>query len=137
VLRRINKTESSVTLLEATGVFPCDVQSRFIERPGKEIGSGKDQSELHSIRVRALDKATTVEAVFVKQITRSERSAFYALSDDDDEEGTASIALLMFRFPCSEQRRILRKRAALISLIRVRRRVTQRSHCHRPIARSS
>jgi hypothetical protein len=110
--RRINKTEPSVTLLKATSIFPCDVQSQFIEALEKEIGSGKDQSELHSILDRALDKATTVEAAYVKQMTWSERSAFDALSDDDDEEGTETVALLMFRFPCSEQRRILRKRAA-------------------------
>jgi hypothetical protein len=112
VLRRINETESSATLLKATSIFPCDVQSQFIEALGKEIGSGKDQSDLHSILDRALDKATTVEAACVKQMTWSERSAFDALSDDDDEEGTETVALLMFRFPCFEQRRILRKRAA-------------------------
>ena len=112
VLRRINKTESSVTLLKETSIFPCDVQSQFIEALGKEIGSGKDQSDLHSILDRALDKATTVEAGCVKQMTWSERSAFDALSDDDQEEGTETVALLMFRFSCSEQRTILRKRAA-------------------------
>jgi hypothetical protein len=112
VLRRIKKTESSVTLLKATSIFPCDVQSQFIEALGKEIGSGMDQSELHSILDRALGKATRLEAACVKQMTWSERSAFDALSDDDDEEGTETVALLMFRFPCPEQRRILRKRAA-------------------------
>ena len=111
VLRRINKTESSVTLLKATSIFPCDVQSQFIEELGKEIGSGKDQSRLHSILDRAIDKATRVEADCVKQMTWSERSAFDAQSDDDDEEGSETVALLMFRFPCSEQRRIIRKRA--------------------------
>ncbi len=112
VLRRIEKTESSVTLLKATSIFPCDVQSQFIEALGKEIGSGKDQSELHTILDRALDKATTLEGACVKQMTWSERSAFDALSDDDEEEGTETVALLMFRFSCSEQRTILRKRAA-------------------------
>jgi 3,4-dihydroxy-2-butanone 4-phosphate synthase len=67
VLRRIKETESSVTLLKATSIFPCDVQSQFIEALGKEIESGKDQSELHSILDRALDKATTLEAACVKQ----------------------------------------------------------------------
>ena len=113
VLRRIRKTESSVTLLKATSIFPCDVQSQFIEALGKEIASGRGRSELHSILDRALDKATTLEAACVKQMTWSERSAFDALSDDDEEEGTETVALLMFRFPCSEQRRILRKRSVL------------------------
>ena len=112
VLRRIRRTGSSVTLLKATSIFPCDVQSRFIEALGKEIGSGKDQSELHSLLDRALEKATALEAACVKQMTWSERSAFDALSDDDEEEGTETVALLMFQFLCSEQRTILRKRAA-------------------------
>jgi hypothetical protein len=112
VLRRIKKTESSVTLLKATSIFPCDVQSQFIEALGKKIASGRDQSGLHSILDRALDKATTLEAACVKQMSWSERSAFDALSDDDEEEGTETVALLMFRFLCSEQRTILRKRAA-------------------------
>ena len=30
VLRRIKKTGSSVTLLKATSIFPCNVQSRFL-----------------------------------------------------------------------------------------------------------
>ena len=46
------------------------------------------------------------------QMTWSERSALDALSDDDEEEGTATVALLMFRFPCPEQRTILCKRVA-------------------------
>jgi hypothetical protein len=112
VLRRIKKTGSSVTLRKATSIFPCDVQSRFIEALGKEIGSGKDQSELRSILDRALNKATTLEAACVKQMTWSERSAFDALSDDDEEMGTEIVALLTFRFPCSKQRTILRKRDA-------------------------
>jgi hypothetical protein len=112
VLRRIRKTGSSVTLLKATSIFPCDVQSQFIEALGKKIASGRDQSGLHSILDRALDKATTLEAACVKQMSWSERSAFDALSDDDEEEGTETVALLMFRFLCSEQRTILRKRAA-------------------------
>ncbi len=112
VLRRIKKTGSSVTLLKATSIFPCDVQSRFIEALGKELASGKDQSELHSILDRALDKATTLETACVRQMTWFERSAFDALSHDDEEEGTETVALLMFRFPCTEQRTILRKRAA-------------------------
>jgi hypothetical protein len=45
-------------------------------------------------------------------MTWSERRAFDALSDDDEEEGTETVALLMFRFSCSEQRTILRKWAA-------------------------
>jgi hypothetical protein len=109
-LRRIKKTGSSAPLLKATSIFPCDVQSRFIEALGNEIASGEDQSELHSILDHALDKA--LEAACVKQMTWSERSAFDALSDDDEEEGTDTVALLMFRFPCSEQRAILRKWAA-------------------------
>ena len=32
--------------------------------------------------------------------------------DDDEEDGTDTVAVLMFRFPCSEQRAILRKWAA-------------------------
>jgi hypothetical protein len=112
VLRRIRKTGSSVTLLKATSIFPCDVQSQFIEALEKKIASGRDQSGLHSILDRALDKATTLEAACVKQMSWSERSAFDALSDDDEEEGTETVALLMFRFLCSEQRTILRKRAA-------------------------
>src|SRR5260370_495362 len=112
VLRRIKKTGSSVTLLKATSIFPCDVQSRFIEALGKELASGKDQSELHSILDRALDKATTLETACVRQMTWFERSAFDALSDDDEEEGTETVALLMFRFPCTEERTIIRKRAA-------------------------
>ena len=87
VLRRIRKTGSSVTLLKATSIFPCDVQSQFIEALGKKIASGRDQSGLHSILDRALDKATTLEAACVKQMSWSERSAFDALSDDDEEEG--------------------------------------------------
>ncbi len=114
VLRRIKKTESSVTLLKATSIFPCDVQSRFLEALGKELASGKDQSELHSILDRALGKATTLEAACMKQMTWSERSAFDALSDDDEEQGTETVALLMFRFSCSEQRTILRKWAGHI-----------------------
>jgi hypothetical protein len=109
VLKTIKKTGSSVTLLKATSIFLCNVQSRFLEALGNEIGSGRDQSELHSILDRALDKATTLEAVCVKQMTWSERSAFHALSDDDEEEGTERVALLMLRFACSEQRTILRK----------------------------
>jgi hypothetical protein len=109
---QIKKTGSSVTLLKATSIFPRDVQSRFIEALGKQLGSGKDHSELHSILDRALDKATTLEAACAKQMTWSERSAFDALSDDDEEEGTERVALLMFRFSCSEQRTILRKWAA-------------------------
>jgi hypothetical protein len=112
VLRKIKKTGSSGALLKATSIFPCDVQSRFLDALGKEIGSGNDRSELHSILDRALDKAATLEAACVNQMTWSERCAFDALSDDDDEEGTETVALLMLRFPCSEQRRILRKRAA-------------------------
>jgi hypothetical protein len=112
VLRKIKKTGSSGALLKATSIFPCDVQSRFLDALGKEIGSGNDRSELHSILDRALDKAATLEAVCVKQMTWSERSAFDALSDDDEEEGTDRVALLMLRFPCSEQRTILRKWAS-------------------------
>jgi len=112
VLRRIEKSGASVTLLKATSIFPCDVQSQFIEALGKEIGSGMDQSELHSILDRALDKASTLEAACVKQMTWSERSAFDALSEDDEEEGTETAALLMLRFPCSEQLTILRTLAA-------------------------
>ena len=114
VLRRIKKTGSSVTLLKATSIFPCDVQSRFLEALGKELASGEDQSELHSILDRALGKATTLEAACMKQMTWSERSAFDALSDDDEEQGTETVALLMFRFSCSEQRTILRKWAGHI-----------------------
>jgi hypothetical protein len=112
VLRRIKKSGSSDTLLKATSIFPCDVQSRFIEALGKEIASGKDPSELHSILDLALGKASTLEAACVKQMTWSERSAFDALSEDDEEEGTETAALLMLRFPCSEQRTLLRQWAA-------------------------
>ena len=111
VLRRIRKTGSSVPLLKATNIFPCDVQNQFIEALGKKIGSGKDNSELSSILERALGKAAMLEAACRKQMTWSERSAFDALSDDDEEEGTETVALLMLRFPCSEQRTILRKLA--------------------------
>jgi hypothetical protein len=72
---------------------------------GNEIASGDDPSELHSILDLALDKATRLEAACVKQMTWSERSAFDALSDDDEEDGTDTVALLMFRFPCSETAR--------------------------------